>query len=170
MAFLPNSTFCGPRRTSTRSRSIIGMRESGPRAKEISSMYRVTDCSYAGLEPEAMPRICSIAPPPDSPLLKFGTYSARSSRLSMPASSILSPVRTETEIGTSCSLCSRFCAVTMISSKASSCACAPSIERPAVMPSRTARLRRNVSILISPWERRCWVLGHPRSAHALFSG
>ena len=50
-------------------------------------------------------------------MLRVGTSRFSASVLTPPTESSRLPVTTDTAIGTSCRLCSRFCAVTMISSR-----------------------------------------------------
>ena len=120
MLFLPNSTFCGPRSTSTRFKSRNGIRASGARPRAISSTYCTTLCSKPWLIPEPIPRITRKLPIEASDFWKLGTYAVRSARSIIPASCILAPLTALTDNGTSINDCTRFWAVTTTSSKARS--------------------------------------------------
>ena len=127
-AFLPKSVDCGPRRTSTRlilARSPIWAAD---RERYTPSMKTPTDGSMPALfAPLPNPRITKLvfAELCSCPTLSEGTRVCRSIRSRTCARSMVSALVTDTEIGISCSVCSRLVAVTMITSSAdvSSSAC-----------------------------------------------
>jgi len=82
----------------------------------MPSTYTPTDCSKDWFAPTLIPRIVMMVFTAFSEMLRLGTKLDRSAKLVMPESSIFCPLSAVIEMGTSCKLSARFCAVTMISS------------------------------------------------------
>ena len=126
-AFLPNSVDCGPRNTSTRlilGRSPIWAAE---RERYTPSMNTPTEGSMPALfAPLPKPRMMKLVFEElcSWPTFSEGTKVCKSIRSRICDCSICALLATATEIGVSCSVFSRFDAVTMISAGASSSAAA----------------------------------------------
>ena len=118
-AFLPNSVPCGPRSTSTRSRSYRSPKACPERPSTTLSTTVDTLGSAATLnEIVPIPRIVSALLRVVLPVRKLtdGTSACNSSRLLANEASICWRPSTETATGTSLMFSSRFCAVMTISS------------------------------------------------------
>ena len=115
----PNSVPCGPFTTSARSTSYMAVMTPPVRPDQMPS----TNIATEGSPPMpkslvAMPRIASASVKPSSVLpLKPGVKSTMPRISAIRPSFSMSPVKAETESGTSWRDCWRFCAVTMTSSR-----------------------------------------------------
>src|SRR5687768_12165167 len=115
----PNSVPCGPLTTSARSTSYMAVMTPPVRPDQMPS----TNIETEGSPPMpkslvAMPRIASASVNPSSVLpLKPGVKSTMPRMSAMRPSFSMSPVKADTERGTSCSDCWRFCAVITTSSR-----------------------------------------------------
>ncbi|MBK9470534.1 MAG: hypothetical protein IPO20_22275 [Gammaproteobacteria bacterium] len=81
-------------------------------------MYRPTEGSIDSMPGLPRPRIAMFAVAPPSSMNRLGVRTASPASSAMPFFSRVAAVSTTTEIGTFCRLCSRFWAVTTISSRA----------------------------------------------------
>ena len=118
--FLPYREPCGPRSTSTRSRSATSKMPPSTLPMNTPSTYMPTVGSQvgAGLVVTA-PRIATVAPVVllgDAANCTLGTRPFRSCTSVMRCCRSASLPKAEIAIGACCSDCSRFCAVTTISS------------------------------------------------------
>src|SRR5687768_11962912 len=122
----PNSVPCGPLTTSTRSTSNMDVMTPPVRPDQMPS----TNIATEGSPPMpkslvAMPRIASASVKPSSVLPeKPGVKSTMPRMSAMRPSFSMSPVKADTESGTSCSDCWRFCAVITTSSRPTTVSCA----------------------------------------------
>ena len=134
--FLPNRIPCGPRSTSICSRSNKPNRACRLLPKWTPSTKTPTDCSNDCCAPTPMPRMLMMVFTAFSEIDRLGTYAPNSRKLAIAASWTCSPLTADTDIGTSLRLCSRFWAVTTISS---SC-CAKPVDAVASATSPTSGL------------------------------
>ncbi len=115
----PNSVFCGPRSTSMRSMSNRPSWLVNGVTCDTSSKYSPTACCavrWKLLVPT--PRIAKPEFTADAVLrLRFGSSLIRSSGPAMRCARMLSRDNASMAMGTSCTFCSRFCAVTSTSSR-----------------------------------------------------
>ena len=123
--FLPNSVPCGPRSTSTRSRSPRSLKNDPCWANTTPSMTVDTLGSIPAANTSVpIPRMRMELSRSSLPVLKV-TLGISSLRSAIPSALICSssaPLTTETASGTSCAFSVRFCAVTITSSRGVSAA------------------------------------------------
>ena len=117
LAFLPNSVDCGPFSTSIRCTLIRSFNEPAVRDRNTLSMNTPTEGSIPKLfAPLPNPRMMKVVLDELCNVLtrSEGATVCRSEISRICACSSVSPEVTLTEIGTSCKVCSRFVAVTII--------------------------------------------------------